>query len=99
MPKGRPKKKTEKEKIVSKPIPKFVPKPVPLSKEAEAAEKATKALQSKLLTESALKKGGPGIRVRYAAEAGYVTTLEEINNLRKEAGLPIIAGLGALRKK
>lgn len=97
MPRGRPKKKIEKATIKKVEVPKIeAPK---VTEKMKKAEEATKNLQSKLLTQSQLKTGGSWVRSRYAQEAGYVASLEEVNELRIEAGLSKIQGLGALRKK
>ena len=80
-----------------------------LMKKIEALQKRVEELeQSETLHEKAeetlhheknklLKQGGPGIRVRYQKEQGFIPVFEEINTLGAKLGLRPI-GLGHLRK-
>lgn len=88
----------EVELVIKKKVAKPIVKPEPTLKEIETKyNKMVEEIRPKLLTVSQLKRGGSGIRSRYAIEKGYEIVLPELNELGKKLGKAPI-GLGNLRK-
>lgn len=73
-------------------------KPDEVSELQKKRDALVASIKPRLLTQSQLKRGGGNIRARHIQEKGYEPIVDEINELGKKLGLPLI-GFGNLRKE
>ena len=93
----------KKKKVAEKKVTKKIAAPKSKVSDKEAAiakirDGLISQLESKLLTNSQLKSGGPAVRARHMQEKGYDAVITEINSLGAKIGISAIKGIGHLRR-